>query len=70
MSSETLEAVVSKAIAKTRNKAFLRTTRAQDSGAGTDMHSRPGKSTINLYKAFQKSNLITGTARTITDQTQ
>ena len=70
MSEETHEAALTRAVRKTRNKAFVRTTKAQDSGVGTDMHSRPGKSTINLYKAFQKSKLITGTARTITDQTQ
>jgi len=35
-------------------KMIVRTITAATSGNGsTDMHSRPGKSTINLYKAFR-----------------
>ena len=34
---------------------FLRTFMAQKSGVGTDMHSRSGVSTINIYKVFQKN---------------
>ena len=35
-------------------KMIVRTIAAATSGNGsTDMHSRPGKSTINLYKQFR-----------------
>ena len=38
----------------TVKKMFVRTHLAAGSGgASTDMHSRPGKSTINIYKQFR-----------------
>jgi len=36
----------------TKNKTILSTSFARQSGLGTDMHSRQGAGTINMYKAF------------------
>jgi hypothetical protein len=40
----------------TQKRMFVKTDGAQESGQGTAMHSRQGKSTINKYKVFQGKN--------------